>query len=735
VQVGPLKPAWRSLAAAAAFLAAAAVPAVSAGASPQDPQQSAQSDAYVRFFQASYEPQEFVAACARVLGLALEGDVSKIPGPLSFDTERSYSKQEVWELFHQELAVRGFSTVLPPGSDTLRLVPLADAASVARLEPADPRASPAGFQRVIYPLRFRKPETAADAVRPFLSKPAGTVTPLAEGQGLVISDLRWHLDQARTLLNRLDGPADEPVLEEIPLTHLSPAGMSALAERVNNARKLVTGEPPRGALLPLADSRSLLVVAPVEEIAWWKDLVARFDRAEPATTVEYRPRRFGLRETSKLIDSVVHGDPEPESHKLWRMVEDELTGTLFVTTTPSRHEEIRALLARLESVSDAGRKPLRAFPIKNRRVSEVLVLLRELLNAGVLDRAAGGREPGTQEPSPLGTNLAALPAPADAPLALGSSAQLASGSVELAADEATSRILAFGEAPLLDQLGRLIAELDVRPAQVIVEALMVSLSESESRDLGVEIQKLGSNDGNLFHLASLFDLGSTAPNANALVPPTGSGFGGAVLDPGSFSALVSALDVVSKGRTVTLPKVLVANNQEASLQSVQQVPYSATNASDTVATTSFGGTLDAGTSILVKPQLGEGDQILLDYSVSLSTFTGEATNPNLPPPRQQNELKSTVAIPDGHTVVIGGLEIQRESEGSSQVPWLGDLPLLGSLFRSRGTEDSRSRFFVFLRCSVLRADSFEDLRWSSRPDLAAAGIPDGWPKLAPRVMR
>ncbi|TAJ19325.1 MAG: hypothetical protein EPO68_06485, partial [Planctomycetota bacterium] len=81
------------------------------------------------------------------------------------------------------------------------------------------------------------------------------------------------------------------------------------------------------------------------------------------------------------------------------------------------------------------------------------------------------------------------------------------------------------------------------------------------------------------------------------------------------------------------------------------------------------------------------------------------------------------------------LEIQRTSEGSSQVPWLGDLPLVGAIFRSRGTESSKSRFFVFLRCSVMRAQNFEDLRWSSRADLKAAAIPNGWPTLSPRVMR
>jgi type II secretory pathway component GspD/PulD (secretin) len=207
------------------------------------------------------------------------------------------------------------------------------------------------------------------------------------------------------------------------------------------------------------------------------------------------------------------------------------------------------------------------------------------------------------------------------------------------------------------------------------------------------------------------------------------------LDPGDFSAVVRALATVNDGRTVTIPKVLVNNNQTANLGSVVQSPYASTNASDTVATTSFGGTLDAGTQITVTPQIAEGDLLILNYQVSLSSFVGEAADPPLPPPRQENSLASIATVPDGFAVVVGGLELDTESDTVSKVPLLGDLPWLGVLFQNRSQTRSKSRFFVFLRCSVMRGATFEELRYLSDADLAAAGIDDGLPELEPRIIR
>jgi general secretion pathway protein D len=139
--------------------------------------------------------------------------------------------------------------------------------------------------------------------------------------------------------------------------------------------------------------------------------------------------------------------------------------------------------------------------------------------------------------------------------------------------------------------------------------------------------------------------------------------------------------------------------------------------------------------VQVTPQITDGDRLLVQYQVSLSTFVGDSADPNLPPPRQETKLASQATVPDGYTVVLGGLEVETETDAETRVPVLGSLPLLGALFKSRSKTSQQSRFYVFLRCSVLRSTSFEDLRYLSAPALATAGIDDGVPVVEPRVIR
>ncbi len=307
--------------------------------------------------------------------------------------------------------------------------------------------------------------------------------------------------------------------------------------------------------------------------------------------------------------------------------------------------------------------------------------------------------------------------------------------LSLSADAGSSRILAYGESRLLEQVESLLKTLDVPRPQVLVEALVVTLSESDVRDLGVELRKSGSSGDTLLELASLFGLGAPLTGASAISPPTGAGFSGVVLDPGSFSAVLHALETQTRGRTLTIPKVLVSNHEPATLDSVLHTPFLSTNASTTVATTSLGGTEEAGTQITITPHIGDGDQLRLEYSVSISTFVGSPADPALPPPRLENKLEATASLPDGYAVVVGGLEVDSESKNVSRIPWLGSIPVLGWLFRDESSSENKSRLYVFLRASILRSQSFEDLRWATAKPLAEAGVDDGWPRMRPRIMR
>jgi general secretion pathway protein D len=309
------------------------------------------------------------------------------------------------------------------------------------------------------------------------------------------------------------------------------------------------------------------------------------------------------------------------------------------------------------------------------------------------------------------------------------------GELSLSKDAGTNRILAVGPPRLLDELGRLIEDLDVQHPQVLVEAMIVTLTDSQMRALSVELQKVGTDDGTLWRLASLFGAGSPDPAASALPLAGGTGALGVVLDPGSFSGVLRALETVNHGRTRNMPKVLVDNNQTAHLDSVLQQPYATSNTSTNLATISFGGTLDAGTSVEVTPQITDGDQLLVEYQVSLSTFVGDSADPTLPPPRQETKLASQATVPDGYTVVVGGIDVETETDAESRVPLLGSIPLLGNLFKSQSKTRTKSKFYVCLRCSVLRSATLEELRYMSAPALAVAGVGDDLPVVEPRVIR
>jgi len=135
----------------------------------------------------------------------------------------------------------------------------------------------------------------------------------------------------------------------------------------------------------------------------------------------------------------------------------------------------------------------------------------------------------------------------------------------------------------------------------------------------------------------------------------------------------------------------------------------------------------------VTPHISEGEHLQLAYSVELSSFTGEGSG-SVPPPRQTNSISSEVTVPNGHTVIVGGLSRRDHSETVARIPWLGELPLLEHLLSNRSRNDARTTLFVFLRPIILRDDAFEDLKYLSREELARAEVPDDLPTSEPMLL-
>ncbi len=607
---------------------------------------------------------------------------------------------------------------------------------------------PPGFRAVLAPVRHRPSKDLIDPLGKIISRPSGSVSVIGDGM-LLIADITPRVEQALDLLHRLDSADAQAIVEEMPLQHLSGMQMAALVTQVLAKREVAAGEKMAGDVLAAPDGRAVLIVAPRGRMSWWRSLISALDKREGVTTLTYAPQHFPARDVARLIEESAR-DPGDDR---WRLVIDDFTGTLVLTTTPAAHETVRALLERLDAAPSAARKPVRSYIIRNRSVRDVRDILEQLINAGMLDvtsdvaegdGASGGssvdesrlRPSTTIPPSPPGTS----PAPRSrldrvAPDARARPSYGADAPLIITADEGTNTLIIAGEARLLAQIEALLPSLDVRQPQVMLEVLMVTLSDSDTLSLGVELEQLQVSGSVRMRLASLFGLATRGEDGEVSVPASATGLTGIVLSPGDFSIVLRALENLSSGRSVSMPKLLVGNNERASLDSVVQQPFASVNASNTVSTTSFGGTQDAGTVVAIRPRIAEGDHLVIEYSVSLSSFVGASSSPTLPPPRQQNRVQSIATIPDGHTVVVGGIDLDRRSRSVTQVPLLGRIPILGEAFKSRSHGTDSSRFFVFIRANVMRHRDFEDLRYISTRDVARAGVDDGWPRTEPRVIR
>lgn len=689
-----------------------------------------------------------VDVAAEVSGQGYSYNPADLDATVTIRVPGGFTREQIPALLSHVLASRGYTTVRTPGSPLLSVVKLEQASGLATSADV-PGVGEAAFITQVFEARHLSAKALADAARNLLSKPGGTANVIGDSNLVAISDLVARVGEVRTLVARLDRP-DGTTIREVPLRYLSAQQAVASIAQIVAKRESAGGRRLAGDVVAGSDGQSLLLVCTPEHEETWRGLIAAVDRREPIETRTYSPLHFPARDVAKLAESAAVAGTAPTGDDRFRVVVDDLTGGLLVTGTASQHERVAALVERLDATPTAARRPVRTFVIKNRPVSEIRAILDELARAGALQ---AGTEPSSAAVpgSPAGAGIAPIQLPP--PPAVGSAPQtgsppstsqltrrvapvLAGGepSLSLTIDEGTNTLIAVGEPRLLSQIESLLRTLDVRQPQVMLEVLMVTLTDSQSRDLGVELEKLRISDDLFIRLSSLFGLGvrNAAGDRSA---GDASGFTGVVLSPGDFSVVIRALESLNKGRSASMPKLLVGNNQQASLDSVVQQPYASVNATNTISTTSFGGTQDAGTVVTIRPQIAEGDHLVLEYSVSLSAFLGAATSPTLPPAKQQNRVQSAATIPDGSTVVVGGIDLESESTTTSQVPLLGDIPLLGEAFKNRNTSNSRSRFFVFIRANVLRGRGFEDLRYLSTHDMEAARVPDGWPEVEPRIIR
>lgn len=317
----------------------------------------------------------------------------------------------------------------------------------------------------------------------------------------------------------------------------------------------------------------------------------------------------------------------------------------------------------------------------------------------------------------------------EAPISTNFSSELI-GDAQVTVDVHTNSIIVVAKPEVQRIYASLIEQLDKRRPQVLVEAKVVIIDTSDNFTLGVEVSG-GDRTGSKKNFAfTSYGFSQVSPSTGALTITPGVGFNGTLVDPTTADVVVRALSTHRRARVQSSPRILVNDNAEGELTSVLEVPFTSVNASQTVSTTSFAGFAKAGTTITVTPTISDDNYLQLDYTVTLNSFTGDGAS-GIPPPRQTNEVRSRVTVPDGYTVIVGGLTSKNDTTQYRGIPWLEKIPVVRDLTGTTSNSRNQTSLFIFLRPVILRDDKFKDLKYISDGEICDACLPGEFPATKP----
>jgi general secretion pathway protein D len=245
---------------------------------------------------------------------------------------------------------------------------------------------------------------------------------------------------------------------------------------------------------------------------------------------------------------------------------------------------------------------------------------------------------------------------------------------------------------------------------VLIEAKIVEITVTDNLNLGVELNH-AKDDVSLFTQFGLSkDLDPATGSRSVIVSEGGTA---AVLKPDQIQVILQALKSDSNTRISSAPQILVNDNAAGMISSVAQRPYTTTTQGQNSDQTTFAGFVDAGTEFAITPHISEKNFLRVEYVITLSAFTGSSSDLTIPPPKSTSSIQSEATVPDGYTIVVGGLQRVDDTETVNKIPILGDIPILEWAFKSTKKEKTNKKIFLFITPTILANEGFEDLKQAS----------------------
>ncbi len=578
-----------------------------------------------------------------------------VKGSVTVTSATPLTSAGVWELFLSVLRANGFAAVR--SGRAWRIVPAGNAVRDGGVS----SRSASGQELVTRMIRLSNVPSAeaARVVRPLVAS-FGSVEPLAQPNAVVVTDYADNVRRVEAILRSLDGTGSGMTFATITLRNGS-------APEVAQALQTVLGDAASGGARVAADARSntIIVRGSPSAVADARRMVASLDAPGGATPMT-RVFRLNYADAESVTD-VLRG----------------ILGQESTTTNP---------VARSLSGS------------RNNPRSPTGVLGGLIASGGTSSAetaAAAASAAATAQSAQLGQQSEATPQGFSTP------------EITVQPSPDINAVVVRGTPSTIAAIEAIITDLDVRRPQVLIEAAIAEITGEEAEALAVQLGTSGAALNRVEGAGTSFSTAGPSLGAilSALGVPAGTllgssqGFIGNVSIGNDFSILVQALGTSTKSNLLSTPQITTLDNKVGEFVVAQEVPFVTgsilTDSSDVRPYTSI-ERKDVGITLKVLPRINAGDTIRLEVVQEASSIAATQLSQATDLITNRRAINTTVLADNGQTIVLGGLTSDDYGQVKSQVPILGDIPILGELFKARRESRQKRTLFIFLKPTILR---------------------------------
>jgi len=573
----------------------------------------------------------------------------RVQGKITIISPRRVTLDEAYDVFLYVLQAKGFTTVSQ--GNTIKIVPAREARQDPIRTGVSMETAPAEFITRLVPLQYLESTEVVPLVTPLVSKD-GMVSAFGSSNTLMLIDSRANIDRIMTILAEVDGEGTPGILRVYPLAY------ALAAEAAKTMTSLFVEGGPGAAASP-ARGRS----------------------------------RVGL--------------IRPSRHLAVKILADTRTNSVIVFASQEMQDDVADLLKKIDIPTSAGSGRINVYYLENADAEEVSKVLASLSEKRPGAPATAAR-PGAPPPTVKDVLSAEL-----------------EGGVKVTPDKATNSLIIVASANDYETLLGVIKKLDIRRRQVFVEAAIIEVAIDKALDVGVEwrgaAQAGGGDDGailggtNFDFQGNINNLFASLATGNPLIFPgtglIGAGIGGSVTLPDgtkipAIAAVLRAAQTHSNVNILSSPHLLTQNNKEAEIVVGENVPFITSQARDSTNLANVINTVerkDVGITLRITPHIHESEFVSMDIFQESSALkdTSLLQDTTVGPTTTKRSAKTTVLVKSGDTVIIGGMMQETTLKSVSKVPLLGDIPLLGHLFKFTSNSKKKTNLIILLTPSII----------------------------------